>query len=193
MLDLFNNDLVITTATASAYETAAKNGLLLTSAGPPAGATATMAVGILTGKQYHAYNGASALFDGQSVADTAVLLKYTYGGDATGDGRITTDDYLALNAGYLFAQSGWANGDFDHSGVIDAADFALIDGNYRKQNGQVAAEPLMELHASWFGADYLAALEGASAIPEPGTGLCLALATVPLLVRRRRGEKSNIG
>ena len=44
--------------------------------------------------------GQTAVFDGQTIDATTVLVKYTYGGDANLNGSITGDDYFLIDAGY---------------------------------------------------------------------------------------------
>ena len=56
-----------------------------------------MAIGAVSGEYYHVLHP-GALFDGQVVADTDVLLMYTLAGDASLDGKLTMDDYALLDA-----------------------------------------------------------------------------------------------
>jgi len=79
----------------------------------------------------------TALWNGQTVDSTAILLAYTFAGDANLDGIINGDDYFWIDAGFSSKASGYANGDFDYNGRIDADDYFLIDSNYDK-SGVVA-------------------------------------------------------
>ena len=72
---------------------------------------------------------AGGTFHGESVDGTAVLVKYTFAGDANLDGKINGDDYFAIDSGYAAHASGYANGDFNYDGRIDADDYFLIDAN----------------------------------------------------------------
>jgi hypothetical protein len=70
----------------------------------------------------------TALWEGQTVDATTVIVKYTYAGDANLDGQIDAGDYGTLD---YFIQTefafGYANGDFNYDGFIDPADYGLID------------------------------------------------------------------
>jgi hypothetical protein len=70
----------------------------------------------------------SGTFSGQSVDATTVLVKYTYSGDANLDGRITGDDYAAIDFAILTpTATGWFNGDFNYDGLITGDDYSVID------------------------------------------------------------------
>ncbi len=63
-----------------------------------------------------------------------ILIKYTYGGDATLDGVVKGDDYAQIDSAYpqtvLF---GWLNGDFNYDGVINGGDYSIMDSNFPQQ------------------------------------------------------------
>ena len=75
----------------------------------------------------------TAVFGGQTVDATSVVLKYTYAGDANLDGTITGDDYFAIDNAFPQHLHGWQNGDFNFDGVIDGDDYFLIDSNFPAQ------------------------------------------------------------
>jgi hypothetical protein len=79
-------------------------------------------------------------FDGQTVTNTAVLVKYTYAGDANLDGVVNGSDYTLIDNGYNAGLTGWRNGDFNYSGSINGNDYLLIDNAYNMQ-GSPLAEP----------------------------------------------------
>jgi cytoskeletal protein CcmA (bactofilin family) len=75
-------------------------------------------------------------FAGEVVDSTAVLVKFTWGGDANIDGKINIDDYGRIDGNV--AQSGvvfgWFNGDFNLDGKINIDDYGIIDGNINQQD-----------------------------------------------------------
>ena len=120
---------------------------------------------------------ATALWNGQTVDATSVLVKYTYGGDANLDGKIDVDDYGRIDFNVNFAGvSGWFNGDFNYDGKVNVDDYGIIDFNVGIQGAPFPT-----------GAGIPGGLSGVSAVPEPATLSVLALAaTTTLLPRRRR-------
>jgi hypothetical protein len=117
-------------------------------------------------------------FDGVSgLAPTAVLLKYTLLGDANLDGTVNGLDFNALATNYGQGAKTWADGDFNYSsdGTIDSNDFALLAANYGKS---VATS----------GADIPDAAPVAlgALVPEPTSLSLIALASIPMIRRRRR-------
>jgi len=84
----------------------------------------------------------TALFDGQTVDATAVLIKYTYIGDMNVDGRINGDDYFSIDAGFSALATGYASGDLDYNGRVDADDYFLIDSALSRSAGSPLAAPL---------------------------------------------------
>jgi len=82
---------------------------------------------------YKSVYGQNATFDGQSIDSTAVLVKYTYYGDADFNGKVNFDDYARIDAGFGAHRTGWLNGDFDGNGAINFDDYALIDLAFNSQ------------------------------------------------------------
>ncbi|MCY2955347.1 MAG: lamin tail domain-containing protein [Planctomycetota bacterium] len=80
-----------------------------------------------------------AEFDGQSVDANAILVKYTWDGDANLDGLLNADDYFLVDSGYITQAKDYANGDFNYDGVINADDYFLIDSAFIGQTSQMAA------------------------------------------------------
>src|SRR5205085_2592725 len=69
------------------------------------------------------------VFDGETVDASAVLIKFTYGGDANLDGKLDIADYGLIDLNSPLGSSGWFNGDFNYDGVIDIRDYGVIDFN----------------------------------------------------------------
>ena len=78
-------------------------------------------------------------FDGQGVSSSAVLIKYTYYGDANLDGKVNASDYALLDNGLNMGLTGWQNGDFNYDGVINGDDYALADNAYNTQGSVTLA------------------------------------------------------
>ncbi len=70
-------------------------------------------------------------FDGESVDAGAVLVKYTWGGDADLNGELNGDDYFYIDSNIINNGSvfGFHNGDFDLNGTLDGDDYFIIDAN----------------------------------------------------------------
>jgi hypothetical protein len=75
----------------------------------------------------------TASFSGETVDATAVLIKFSYTGDADLDGRLTTNDYFVIDAGFLNASRFWIHGDFDFNCHVNGDDYFWIDSNYADQ------------------------------------------------------------
>jgi fibronectin-binding autotransporter adhesin len=123
-------------------------------------------------------------FDAQPVTH-AVLVKYTYYGDSSLDGKVDLgNDFNLFLVGYLNHASLWELGDYNYDGVVNAADFALFIDGYKAQGsslGQlddiIESSPLL---SSTQKEQFL------SAVPEPECGVFLAFGVIALRQRRRR-------
>jgi hypothetical protein len=83
-------------------------------------------------------NGAYPTFDGQSVGENDVLVKYTYGGDIDLSGHVDGDDYFSIDSGVLTpGATGWINGDVDQNGSIDGDDYFVIDSMLLSQTSDL--------------------------------------------------------
>jgi hypothetical protein len=92
---------------------------------------------------------------------------FTYGGDATLDGKLNIDDYVRIDSGIANNASGYANGDFNYDGKVNIDDYTIIDTNLPAQTA-----PFPSASAG----------SGVTAIPEPAT-VCLL---IPLRFLRHR-------
>jgi fibronectin-binding autotransporter adhesin len=98
-------------------------------------------------------SAATALWNGVTVDQTSVLIRYTYSGDASVDGIINGDDFFEIDSGFASQASGFSNGDFDYNCRIDADDYWLIDSNYNKAVNVAPGAPALavgtELPTGW--------------------------------------------
>jgi urease beta subunit len=74
----------------------------------------------------------TALFAGQSVDATSVLVKQTFSGDASLDGRVDFGDLVRLAQSYNTSGGTWARGDFTGDGNVDFNDLVVLAQNYNK-------------------------------------------------------------
>ncbi|MBC8107572.1 MAG: hypothetical protein H7Z14_13355, partial [Anaerolineae bacterium] len=92
-------------------------------------------LGALEATSFKSINGPAALFSGETIDTTAVLVKYTYYGDVDFNGIVDFDDYSRVDAGFNGNKTGWFNGDVDGNGVVDFDDYSLIDQAFNTQSG----------------------------------------------------------
>ncbi len=144
------------------------DGVGIVSSAAAAQADRLTAVGVLDNTDEKV--GGKTTFEGEPVDATAVLVKYTWGGDANLNGVVDANDYDVIDKSFLFTPDpdhmGWWTGDFNYDGVIDANDYDLIDKAFLFQTGPLDT-----------GAP--------SPMPEPATLALLALGAAAALRRRR--------
>jgi len=78
------------------------------------------------------------------AAGDSIRVKYTWDGDANGDGVVNADDYFQIDSGYITQVGGYQNGDFNYDGVINADDYFLIDSAFIGQTGPLSAGTAVE-------------------------------------------------
>jgi hypothetical protein len=143
-LDLADNDMIvdydrtsvlggIQSAINSARTGGAWNGNGLTSSSAGSNAQHNTTLGAIESADYRSMYGTSATFDGQSLDDSMVLVKYTYYGDTDFNGAVNFDDYVHTDSGFNNGRTGWTNGDFDGNGVVNFDDYVLIDLAFNTQ------------------------------------------------------------
>ncbi len=191
ILDLTNNDLVIraTAATKDAVHAAAQADIVTAQNGPdPAlitkwdgpGITSSTArtfnlgqgfdltgLGVIRNSDLDATTGipgsSYTTFSGQAVTPDDVLVKYTYIGDANLSGAVSFDDYVGMDNAFfgLIPNLGWATGDINFDGFINFDDYSKVDQAFFFQGAPLSGEA-----------------GGVAAVPEPGTWLLAAIASV---------------
>jgi hypothetical protein len=80
-------------------------------------------------------------FAGYPVTENDILIKYTWNGDVNLDGIVDAADYFLVDSGFLTQQGGYRNGDLNYDGTIDAADYFLIDSAFLAQSGTLGRSP----------------------------------------------------
>jgi hypothetical protein len=119
--------------------------------------------------------GPFAVFGGEAVDSSSVLIRYTRTGDANLDGVVNDDDVTIVGATYApeVSQPHWALGDFDYNGFVDDDDVTLLGAFYDPSAAPLAGSPPMAV----------------TAIPEPATICMLVVAAAILVVWQcRRGR-----
>jgi hypothetical protein len=167
-LDLADNDLRVSamslidvsTAIRTARDSGAWDRAGLSSAAARTNPQHNTTLGVMSGADYRSIYGSSALFDTLAVADTDVLVKYTYYGDTDFSGRVNFDDYARLDAGFNNGGHDWFHGDLDLNGVINFDDYALIDLAFNTQGAALRS------------------------VPEPGSLFVIGLVLVSIVQRR---------
>ena len=115
----------------------------------------------------------TATWGGQIVDASAVLVRYSYGGDINFDGRITGDDYGTIDYAIITpGLSGYYNGDFNYDGKINGDDYGVIDYAIIAQG-----PPLLEAAPA-------APAAPVTAVPEPASGLFAAVLTGAVTLTR---------
>jgi hypothetical protein len=116
--------------------------------------------------------GPIAVFGGEAVDTSSVLVRYTRTGDANLDGVVNDDDVTIVGAAYApgVAQPHWAIGDFDYNGFVDDDDVTLLGVFYDPSAAPLAGSPPATV----------------TAVPEPATICMLTVAAALLVVWRCR-------
>jgi hypothetical protein len=100
-----------------------------------------------------------ATWEGRTVDDTSVFVKYTYYGDVDLDEDVELADFNRLAA--FFGQTGmrWNNGDFTYEGDVNLADFNRLAANFGQTGGlsplggytyEDLLQILMEMYPEYF-------------------------------------------
>jgi hypothetical protein len=146
LLDLATNDLLLDYTGGSqlaaiqqlintARAGGAWNGNGLTSSAARNNPQHNTTLGAMEATDYKSIYGSGTTFDGESLDDSMVLVKYTYYGDTDFNGRVNFDDYVRTDNGFNNHQTGWMNGDFDGNGQVNFDDYVLLDLAFNTQSG----------------------------------------------------------
>ena len=122
--------------------------------------------------------GTDALFLGNVVDDTAVLLRFVRYGDADLNGVVNLIDFNKLAANFNTSGKVWSQGDFNYDGNVNLLDFNKLAANFNLTATGLNGEPTPQDWANL-----------SAAVPEPTSLSLFALAGAGLLKRRRRAKK----
>jgi fibronectin-binding autotransporter adhesin len=123
------------------------------------------------------------MFDGQTVSNTDVLVKYTYYGDANLDGHVDGTDYSVIDTNNGMTSGAlWSQGDFNYDGKVDGSDYSLIDNTFNQQSVAGLAAEI---------ATNTSEIAGGAAVPEPASVGLLMIGAIALLSRRHRKSPSG--
>jgi hypothetical protein len=98
----------------------------------------------LEASEFKSIYGPAAFFNGESIDNTAVLIKYTYYGDANFNGQVDGGDYARIDTTFNKEHTsgnigGWVNGDFNGDGKVDGSDYGLIDAAFNSQGAVLSS------------------------------------------------------
>ncbi len=188
-LDLTNNDLVLDYANGGAADpvkTALVRGLIQSAYAGGAwtgnGLTSSSAAAVAANssiafKSALGYAEASAAgigtFDGIAVDQDAILVRYTYFGDANLDGKVDSADFTKLAQGFNTSDAGWVSGDFNYDGTVNLLDFNMLANNYGASGASPAPAALGAL------------------VPEPASVSVLATSLLGLIHMRSRRRPTH--
>jgi hypothetical protein len=185
-LDLANNDMVIRNGNlaqlanqvAQGFHNGAWNGSGgISSTTAASNSTHLTALGVIQNSTNQ--SGGTLLmssFDGQTMFNSDVIVKYTYYGDANLDGKVDGSDYSLIDNGYLKHLAGWYNGDFNYDGIVNGSDYTLIDNAFNRQATGITsqiANPTAQF----------------SVVPEPSTISIVSLTQFGAMARMGRRRK----
>jgi hypothetical protein len=190
-LDLNDNDMVVDYTGATTYGTikskivSAYSGNTWTGTGITSGVVRSQAgsahetglgyaeASAVLGSNPGSYSGV----DG--IDNTAVIVRYTWKGDANLDGAVDTVDFNILAANFAGGVGDWNQADFNYDGFVDTVDLGFIAQNF----------PQPPIAASAAGSSVASGMNPASIgalVPEPTSLGLVGLAAAGLMARRRR-------
>lgn len=161
-------DASIRAALVSGYASGAWNGLGIESTTAATDSTSAhkTAIGYAEASTLHK----SGTFFGQPIGSNAILMRYTYSGDANLDGVVNSLDLNAVATNFGSSSTEWDQGDFTYDGIVNLLDFNALAMNF---GSSLPAPAPVALGASL-----------GTLVPEPITAPLLFAGA--LLISRRR-------
>jgi hypothetical protein len=121
-------------------------------------------------------------FDGVPVDGTAVLVKFTYLGDANLDGMVDLKDLYRLAINYNAGGKLWTSGDFNYDGLTNVQDLTALAINWQAGVGAPLGMSITQALAR-LGLPQIT-------VPEPGM-LCAIIGPYILWRRRKAGRRQS--
>ncbi len=130
--------------------------------------------------------------DGNPITGNAVIVKYTYIGDASLDGKVDLgNDMNLFLIGYLTPNaSGWELGDFNYDGVVNNTDFGMLVNGLELQGTSLGQIDNFILASPLLSSAQKASL--LTIVPEPSSVAVVALAACGAATYRRRRGTSKV-
>ncbi|HEY7090561.1 MAG TPA: hypothetical protein VH518_20855, partial [Tepidisphaeraceae bacterium] len=156
--------------------------------------SATTTAGLGYGEASHILGAGGGMFAGQSVDGTAVLVKFTYFGDADLDGDADGVDIGTWATNFTGELGGagtklWTEGDWDYDGDVDGVDAGRWAQAFTGElgGGGLGSVVVDDPNIAPAAAAILRGM-GITVVPEPAAmlGICL----LSQIVRRRRRHRS---
>ena len=190
-LDLKDNDLLVPYTSVSPAA-AIRNYLIAGYHGGAWNGTGGIDSSLAAGETAIGYGDAADLgitsIDGVPIAGNAVIVKYTYYGDSSLDGKVDLgNDFDLFLEGYLTGAGTWELGDYNYDGKVDNTDFHIFVDAIKTQgvsqgelDAFIAASPLLS------NAQKASLI---SVVPEPSAIAALTLAAGIFTSRRRSNRR----
>lgn len=118
-------------------------------------------------------------FHGEAIGPDALIVQFTYAGDANLDGLVNVLDLYQLALSWQQTDRYWLNGDFNYDGLVNKQDLGILAKNW-----QVGVNNPLPGQSIYEQASILGLPE--SAVPEPSSAALATLGLVPLTRRARR-------
>jgi prepilin-type processing-associated H-X9-DG protein/prepilin-type N-terminal cleavage/methylation domain-containing protein len=118
------------------------------------------------------------------LSSGTIEIMYTLLGDANLDGKVNGTDFTILAANFNHSVTdGWDEGDFNYDGKVNGADFLLLAANFNQSSNQSSVAAADQAALDSFAAANGISLEN---VPEPASGVMMAIAGWGMLRRRSR-------
>ena len=116
----------------------------LTSTAAKNDSAASTALGYMEASTYKSIFGDSALFNGESIHRTAVVIRHSYYGDADLDGGVSINDFKSLSTSFGATSRSLQDGHFDYDDGVSINHFNLLSSNFGKTLPVAASHPAVK-------------------------------------------------